>query len=270
MKLMMTFERKHREHKRSLEISLAIDSITSFLKSNCAERNVNILEFGSGDGFQIPYLQKIGPVVASDVYTSKNIKNMKNVNFTKCSITNTPFNKEQFDIIFSNHVFEHIEDKSMAFDELKRIGKPNCLYAFSVPTNIWLLLSIPAQYFNKLMTIVRKLSYMLTNNKIEKSIQNDNDGSCHMKTKKRKINKLLDLICPSEHGAYSGFVDCYRSFKTKKWRQLFFNNKFTIIKIQPLLLYAPSEFPIMPTTKLFNKLNVYSSVLFLMKKQEIK
>ena len=69
-------EQKHRKHKRELEISLAIETISNFFKNdpNFKIKNINILEFGSGDGFQIPYLQQIGSVVASDIHISNNIR----------------------------------------------------------------------------------------------------------------------------------------------------------------------------------------------------
>lgn len=259
-------EKKHRKHKRELEISLAIETISNFLKNDPKGKNINILEFGSGDGFQIPYLRQIGNLAASDIYTSNGIKNMKDVNFIKCSMTNAPFNERQFDIVFSNHVIEHIENIHSAFEELKRIGKPDCIYAFSVPTNIWLLLSIPAQCYNKLRTISRKLLSISLNSKMGKSAQDDNINNNHKRRAKSTMNKFFRIIRPTGHGIYSGFIDCYRSFRIKKWQQLFSDSGFSIIKRQPLLLYAASEWPIIPTTKLFNRLNICSSVLFLMRK----
>ena len=69
-------EKEHRKHKRQMEITIAIEEILNIVrKDSCTRRNVNILEFGSGSGFQIPYLKSIGNVVASDIYTSDDIKN---------------------------------------------------------------------------------------------------------------------------------------------------------------------------------------------------
>ena len=168
--------------------------------------------------------------------------------------------------LISNHVVEHIEDLNNAFKELRRIGESDCLYAFSVPTNIWLILSIPAGYYGKFRGFCKRFLSLFYNNKVNKSAESDG------KIKKSKIkpigliNKILYVIFPIGHGVRLGFIDCYQSFRIKKWQQLFFDNGFSIIKIQPLLLYAPSELPIIPTTKLFNRWNICSSVLFLMKK----
>jgi len=258
-------EKKHRKHKRELEISLAIETITQLFKNDIKGENINILEFGSGNGFQISYLKQIGTVVASDIYISNDIKNMKDVTFVECNITNTPFKEGQFDIVFSNHAIEHIEDTYSAFKELKRIGKRDCIYAFSVPTNIWLMLSIPARYYGRLRAISKMLLFTSLNSNMDKPAQDDKKKN-KLKRKSKSINELLHMISPIGHGVHSGFIDCYSSFRIKRWHQLFSDNGFSIIKTQPLLLYAPSEWPIIPTTKQFNRFNICSSVLFLMKK----
>ena len=63
-------------------------------------------------------------------------------------------------------------------------------------------------------------------------------------------------------GVYTNFFDCYRQFKIDSWKKLFIINNFKIISVKPLLLYAPSELPIIPTINPIN--NICSSVLFIM------
>ena len=89
-------EMNHRKHKRELEISFALEIITEFFRKDSKIKNIKILEFGSGNGFQIPYLQQIGDVIASDVYISNTISSINNVNFVECSITDAPFKRGQF------------------------------------------------------------------------------------------------------------------------------------------------------------------------------
>lgn len=259
-------EREHRKHKREMEIGIITEELSSILKSSSdyKNKNIDILEFGSGDGFQIPYLKRIGNVVASDIYTSNGIKSLQHIEFVECGINHTPFNNGQFDIIFSNHVIEHIDDITNALRETQRIGKSSCIYAFSVPTNIWLLLSIPAQYYNKLKRVTSKLSSSPVNSsKINKVKANRCPNKSH-KTDS-KFTEYIRFIMPKSHGVSSNFIECYRDFRIKRWQRLFSDNAFSIIKIKPLLLYGPSEWPIIPT--LSCKTNLCSSVLFLMKKE---
>ncbi len=238
-------EYEHRKRKRQWEITIIIETITSFLKrsSDFANKKIDIFEFGSGDGFQIRYLQSIGNVVASDIYTSDGIKSLKDIKFVECSITAAPFGNGQFDLIFSSQVIPDLDDVTNSFREMHRIGKSSCLYAFSVPTNIWLLLSIPAQYYNRSRYGVR-------------TYQTDS-----------KLIKFLRAMLP-EGRLSSNFVECYRNYKIKNWQRLFSENGFYVVEVKPLLLYGPSEWPIIPTSTCTT--NFCSSVLFLMRKNQIK
>ena len=61
------------------------------------------------------------------------------------------------------------------------------------------------------------------------------------------------------------FRSCYRHFRIESWRRLFASNGFAIVETKPLLLYGPSQFPVVPTTRSVGSL--CSSVLFLLRKQ---
>ena len=261
-----TGEKKHRKRKRELEISLILKTLSDFLKERSSDRQgeIKILEFGTGDGFQIPYLQKIGRVTATDLYRSETLEKLPTVSFRECSITDTPFQDGEFDLVFSNHVLEHVDNLNQAFEELKRIGAPDCLYAFALPTNLWLLFSIPAQYYRAVRMIWRKVwSFFSPNGKKLPTQKRPHDRE---EKPLQGIHRLTYYLFPNGHGVHSGFLDCYRAFRIKNWQRLFLDHGFSILKIQPLLLYAPSEWPIVPTTPWFNRFGFCSSVLFLLKK----
>ena len=262
-------ELKHRKHKRALEISLAIEALSTMApKDGLPEHgDINVLEFGSGKGFQIRYLQALGNLIASDLRASNENKDIAGTAFVQCDITNAPFKESQFNIVFSNHVIEHIQDTRSAFSELKRIGKPGCIYAFAVPTNMWLLISVPAQYYGRMIGIAQWLLSVLLRKKGAGAADDNWAGKKSSDRSPKEVRgKGWQKVLPRGHGVWSGFLDCYGSFRINKWRQLFSEGGFSIMKVQPLLLYGPSQWPIIPTTTLFNRLNVCSSVLFLMKR----
>lgn len=237
-------EYEDRRRKRQMEVTLIVEHIQGYLKTSpCTNnRNLSILEFGSGDGFQIPYLKTIGKVIGSDIYASDGVKKLPDARFVECSITRSPFADEQFDIIFSNHVIPDLDDAMAAFREIRRIGKPSCLYAFSVPTALWLLLSLPAQYYNKARGMGR-------------SFATDS-----------KLMKLVRLALPEGRGYHASFIASYRNFRIKGWRRLFHENGFRVVEERPLLLYGPSEWPVVPTSR--STTRFCSSMLFLMNKRE--
>lgn len=246
-----SLEDRHRQRKRKTEIEIAVRRLAPYIENSDSKR---ILEFGSGDGYQIPYLSKLGNLVASDIYKSEEIsRNYPDVNFVLCDIRDTSFESKDFDLIFANHVLEHIGGVSEAFSELRRIGKSHCIYAFTVPTNVWLLLSLPTQFYNG----VRKLF----NRKLRNRKARDRETS-------NVEIKGWRKFFPRGHGWRKDFFDCLNSFKIKSWQALFSENGFEVIEMAPLLLYAPSEFPIIPTTRFLAEKGLYSSAIFIMKKQD--
>ncbi|MBL7071875.1 MAG: class I SAM-dependent methyltransferase [Candidatus Omnitrophica bacterium] len=240
-------EKLHRERKRKAEMEIALRHLENHVPWAGKKR---ILEFGSGGGYQIPYLRRLGDVVASDIYQSG--ISPDGFDFVLCDIRKAPFDSGSFDLVFANHVLEHIPDVMNAFSELRRIGKDGCIYAFTVPTNVWLWLSLPAQVYNG----ARKLFNM---NPARRNAVKVRADTVEIKTWRRFL--------PRGHGWQKGFFDCMESFRVESWRSLFEQNGFKVIEAAPLLLYSPSEFPVIPTTRFFAEKGIYSSAIFIMRKQ---
>ena len=242
-------ESMHRERKRRAEMEISINCLKPYL-SGAGGRKV--LEFGSGRGYQIPYLRRLGSVVASDLNKERiSTDKLDGADFVVCDIRNTPFDSQNFDLIFSSHVMEHIEDQQKAFSELKRIGRKGCLYAFTVPTDIWLWASLPAQFYNGLRRFIHK-------KRTKEGVSGVNDAG---------DGRAWQRFLPRGHGWRRGFFDCLDSLRIESWRSLFTQNGFEIMETAPLLLYAPSEFPVIPTMRFPAIKGLCSSVLFIMKKK---
>lgn len=74
----------------------------------------------------------------------KRFRKMKNLDYTTCDldspiadvkadIQDLPFENNSFDVVFCNHVLEHVEDDKKAMDELFRVMKPGGWGIFQVP-----------------------------------------------------------------------------------------------------------------------------------------
>lgn len=77
----------------------------------------------------------------------KLFRNQKNINYTttdllspladvKADICNLPFANNEFDIIFCNHVLEHIPNDTKAMQELYRVLKPNGMAILQIPQDL--------------------------------------------------------------------------------------------------------------------------------------
>ena len=112
------------------------------------------------------------------------------------SINDTSFNDKQFDLIFSNHVIEHLEDLE---GQLKKWWElvQMIVFVFSVPTNIWLALSLPAQYY-------RKIKYML--GLLCKSTS-DTPKENNQFNQEIKKTSILQRLMPQGHGVIQIFLD---------------------------------------------------------------
>ncbi len=77
----------------------------------------------------------------------KRFKKMKNLDYTttdlnspladvKADICNLPFESNNFDVIFCNHVLEHISDDTKAMQEIFRVLKPGGMAILQIPQDL--------------------------------------------------------------------------------------------------------------------------------------
>jgi ubiquinone/menaquinone biosynthesis C-methylase UbiE len=97
--------------------------------------NLKMLDIGCGSGVVSSFLGKISKYVwAVDVKDERIIK--KGFKFKKVKDEKLPFKDDSFDIIISNFVIEHLNDKNMHIKEIKRVLKKEGICYLSAP-NKW-------------------------------------------------------------------------------------------------------------------------------------
>ncbi len=223
-----------------------------------------ILEFGSGAGHQGEWLSRLGRCVLSDVYVDKDLRVTGRACFLACDVSQSPFRSGSFDLIFSNHVVEHLLDPERSFRELQRIGREHCLYAFAVPTSVWLLLSVPGQYWDKVRDVVARLAEPRT------GARRGDAATVHLTAIEGPLSGtggLVSWILPHGHGSYPGFVECLRAFRAASWRRYFRNHGFALLGDHPVLCYAQAAWPVIPTNRVLATIGLCSSRLFILRKR---
>lgn len=255
-------EARQRELKRIKEARVLIDLLKQYIPRNRGP--LRIFEFGAGAASQVSVIGELGRVFSSDVYIDPRARSTTNAPFLVCDVTGCPFRDATFDLIFSNHVVEHLERPAESFHELKRIGRPDCIYAFVVPSSVWLVLSIPCQYRDKAMNLVgrfiRKTSWDSQNNR---HLMSEVEGPA-------LPSSLLRKLLPHGHGVYSSFTECLLRFRARAWRDMFRAHAFRVMADEPVLCYAPAGWPIIPTNRTLAGVGLCSSRLFLLQKSAIR
>jgi SAM-dependent methyltransferase len=99
-----------------------------------------IMDFGCGSGSRVHELRQLGYQAFGCDLKFKNDKNIDTASMQRRGILRLidkrqyalPFNDNTFDLIFSDQVFEHVQDYPRAVSELARVLKPDgmCLHIF--------------------------------------------------------------------------------------------------------------------------------------------
>ena len=255
-------EDKERARKRRTEGAVMLKILQDEL--NARTTDSLILEFGSGAGYQAEWLRRLGRCVFSDVYIDGSLTATERGLFVVCDVAKSPFRSKTFNMIFSNHVIEHLSELTESFLELQRIGCDDCIYAFAVPTAAWLILSLPAQYWAKVTNLLARLAPCPS----PKHLSDASAGSLMRAIDAPTVSASSGLakLLPHGHGRHRGFLECFHAFRTVSWRRHFLLYGFTLLSDKPVLCYAPSAWPIVPTNRALTKIGLCSSRLFILRK----
>jgi dTDP-4-dehydrorhamnose reductase len=114
--------------------SIVVDNLDKFLNKESNE--VKILDFGCGSGYFVGELQKrgyksFGTDISEEAIKFGELKGIKNLSIQDSHKLNYPDNN--FDVVISMDVLEHLEDESWAIKEVERILKPGGEFIIMVP-----------------------------------------------------------------------------------------------------------------------------------------
>jgi hypothetical protein len=154
-------------------------------------------------------------------------------------------------------VIEHIVNKEVAFREMLRVAKQDCLFVCTVPTSYWKVLSI-ITYYLCLPKIVL--------NKLKKCRQKKGSIPKAVTDVKKKIwTRILSIIVPA-HGTAENGIKEFNEFRKSNWESLL-ESYFHILKVQDLALYSPPDTPIIPPTTALKYCGISSCVAFFMSRK---
>ncbi|MEJ2673500.1 MAG: class I SAM-dependent methyltransferase [Deltaproteobacteria bacterium] len=125
---------RHHLKKRRLYVESAI---SGHLQARGQTRAAALLDLGCGDGNHLRYLQKYARMSYGSDYNLARLARARRrcpeVPLYLADILNYPVQDDFFDIIFCNHVVEHIPEDHLALQTMHRILKPGGLLVLGVP-----------------------------------------------------------------------------------------------------------------------------------------
>ncbi len=255
------YPRRGRRQKE-LELILRLGKIT---------RGGLILDVGCGVAYQCALLRDKGYNVVC-----VNLNN--NATFTHLDALSDgcflPFKDNCFDVVYSSHVLEHIQDKNKALQEMIRVLKPNGNVHIIVPTCIWKIGQLLSYYPELVITCVKRASNLLSgfSKRVSKNEKEDTDKRMPTLKDGSKIKRLYlkaKRYCfPEVHGTAMSNLEELRVFRVSSWLELFKSNGLTINKIVFGPLYMPPPFPV-PFINA-TRFRMYSSVIFDLSYQRTK
>ncbi len=138
--------------------------------------NLNILDIGAGNGVINSYfVTRQNRVTCVDVEDQRIEKKAK---FYKVTSSKLLFQSDEFDIVISNHVIEHLEDQKLHLEEISRVLKkggvcymatPNWNFPIEPHYKIPLIHYFPEKVFNSILKLFKQYSeslYLLSYNQM--------------------------------------------------------------------------------------------------------
>lgn len=239
-----------------------------------------ILEVGTGNGYQLPHLRRLGRVVASDIHLN-GCGSEECRPFVVCDIARAPFRDGSFDMVFSNHVLQSVTALEEALGEMRRLCRTGGLAVAVVPTSLWVWLSVPYRYWDRVCHVVSRLcgrrggprSAQSTATTTEAGEAGETGAEPGAKGAARRpadsngrVRGWRKLL-PEGLGRYPGFWEFHRRCRARAWRGLFEAAGFEVTYEEGLLMYAPSGWPIVPTNRIGALLGASSSRLYVLRRR---
>lgn len=147
-----------------------IDFIITFIRNIDSEnKESKILEIGCGDGYGASILRKDNLNVKA---TDPTPRHPLQTEVICMEVENLKFKDDYFDVIYSTHVLEHVDDITIALGEMNRVLKNEGIMIHSVPTVFCALFTLfvnsLAYFRNLFMTFIGKNSIVINRKNIKK------------------------------------------------------------------------------------------------------
>jgi len=169
-----------------------------------------VLEIGSGDGFQLGLLrQRFDRVFAID----PTCRPGGSLGFSFAVAEALPFRNAAFDLVVSNSVFEHLEDRRRALNEIVRVLRPGGFMACDVPSRWWKATSLLLNPVGYPLRVWEKWRAA------EHAARNLPAAASASRGARPGVGEIARRwFWPPVHGTYTSHLSEFHSYGLEQWR----------------------------------------------------
>lgn len=208
---------------RAEELAVVIDRCRAVFENN------NLLEIGSGTGFQLSLLSEIcasaqGIDVATGDYSGHQVFPV-----TLYDGVNIPFADRSFDVIFSSNLLEHIQHLSLFSNEMKRVLKDSGTCVHILPSHYWRFWTHITHYINLPALAVK---YLGVKGSVSAKYQGINSSG--EKNRLYGVSRLIKYIfIDPRHGERGNAITELLYFHPNHWRKRFRRDGWDVVDVFP-------------------------------------
>jgi SAM-dependent methyltransferase len=230
------------------------------LFDNCKHKS--LLELGCGDGFQSKLLKKyFNTIISTDLNEKRmNFELIKlgiSMEVNDAELVGQNYPKDSFDFIFSSNMLEHLPNYYKCLKGIKHILKNDGIAIIILPNTLWRLSAIIFHYPFKIKVFFKII--------FEKKKLKEKPSGNNLKISK-KSHRILNLLFPKAHGAYSNSIIELYEFSIYKWKKVFLNAGFQIVEIRKGPLSSGYRFGFNKIKKLLAKIGLTTEYIYVLKK----
>jgi SAM-dependent methyltransferase len=186
--------------------------------------SARVLELGAGAGWQARALAAAGHSVAAIDIAGSTYMEERVWPVQVYDGQHIPYREEEFDVVFSSNVLEHICDVRDFQSEIRRVLKPGGLAIHVLPSASWRMWTNLTYYVHRLLTVKRTLA-------------RGNDRNPGLRRSEVSMRRYFQALFPSRHGEEGTFLSELFLFSRFRWRRLFASTGWTIVIDKPTGLF---------------------------------
>lgn len=192
------------------------------------ESGRRVLEVGAGTGWQARTLSEQGHDVEAVDLADSNYAHERVWPIRNYDGVHLPFDDDQFDVVFSSNVLEHVERLQDLLREMRRVVKPGGYLVHVIPSATWRLWTTITYYPDR----VRRVAQLIANRRLPfQSTGSQSVGGAGSQPPRRG---LLKQLLPEVHGLIgSSLWGEFLAFRRRSWAALLADPALTCVASKP-------------------------------------